>query len=522
MLTDRLLAATLLVAIATPAAAAGCGDLLAQKLPDVTIDAANAVSPGLFAPAGAKPVQTDRDFCRVQGTIRPTSTSNIKFELWLPQAWNGNFFQSGNGGLAGIVPHAALAGALARGYAAAGTDDGTSPQGSSDFLSDPERVIDYNIRAAHLTALAAQALTRAHYGRAPAHRYFVGGSKGGQEALMEAQRYPQDFDGIVANYPGLRGPHLQAQMLWATQQMNRGPGALLSEAKLVLLHDAAIAQCAGSDGGLKTDGFLTYPPACRFDPASLRCTGADAATCLTAEEVKTAAAIYRGPGNPRTGENFDSGHVPGSEGPARGPVHGWTGYYGSFVKQFVAPNIAQNILHRKDWDYRSFDFDRDMATLEEKSQAIMSWSADLRAFKARGGKLIIVHGWDDPMVPARHSPLYFDRVVADQQTDPSRTGRSALDETRSFFRLFMVPGMGHGPSVGLRPLDSLASLVAWVEQGTTPELLPAAQFVEDDPAKGTVLTRALCPWPEIMQATPAGAFACQRPREPGSLKAARR
>jgi feruloyl esterase len=507
------------IAVSHATAASSCAALADQKIANTVIDSAEAASAGYRIPAhpgimGNPEVAISRAFCRVRGTIRPSPTSDIKFEVWLPADWNGNYYQGGNGGNAGSIIYAPMIAEIADGYVVASTDDGTSPQGSFAWRNDPERMADYDHRAVHLTAVAGKTLAAALYGRPVAHAYFYGGSKGGQEALEEAQRYPTDFNGIVSSFPAIRGPYMITYLMWAAKQMNREPGAELSPAKLQLLHDAVIAGCVGKDGGLKTDGFLTYPPACHFDPAMLRCQGSDTGACLTPKEIQTADAIYTGPSNPRTGESFDVGAFHGGEAPSLGAAHGWAQLNGLLAQGLGITNTPDRAPGMPNMDYHTFDFDHDFAAMEAKNEGSGSWNADLRAFKANGGKLILIHGWDDPIIPPRTSLLYYKRVIADQKADPSRpAGSSALDETRGFARLFMTPGLGHGVSAGLQPVNTFAVLVAWVEHGRAPDVLPAVQYVGGDPSKGVALNRNVCMWPEVLQADSAGVFACRRHEE---------
>jgi feruloyl esterase len=505
---------TILAAVLAPTlaqAAPNCAALMAQVIPHTTIVAAEAVAAPFRMPVktfqGDVVLQVDRAFCRVQGVIRPSPTSNIHFETWLPEAWNGDYFQAGNGGLAGSIQFAPVADAVGRGYAASSTDDGTTGAGKLDWQADPERQLDYRVRAVHLTARAGQALTSAYYGRPARHALFVGGSKGGQEAMQEVQDFPEDFDAVAAIYPGI-GNRVATSLIWASQQMTRAPGAMLREPQLALLHKAVIAQCGGRDGGLASDGFLTFPPACRFDPGVLLCKSAPSEDCLTVDQAAAARAIYAGPSNPRTGEVFGTGMLPGSEAPSIGIGHGWAAFDGTTVRLFALENsIGRNQLGKTGWSYRDFDFDKDVAVLAETSRKGLgdTYKADIRAFKARGGKLLMIQGWDDPIVPPASTIGYFERVVANQASAADRaTGRSPLDETRGFFRLFMVPGFGHGVTSGLQPVDPLGELAGWVGTGQAPARLAAARYPGGDRSKPALLTRALCPWPDRPQISGGG------------------
>jgi feruloyl esterase len=487
-------------------AAPGCGTLKALTIPQTTIETVEPVAAPFRMPVktfqGDVVLQVEHAFCRVKGVIRPSPTSNIHFETWLPDDWNGDYFQAGNGGLAGHIQYAPMADALARGYAASSTDDGTTGSDNLDWQADPQRELDYRIRAVHLTAVAGEALVRAHYGRPARHALFVGGSKGGQEAMQEVQDFPEDFDAVAAIYPGI-GNRVATSLIWASQQVTRTPEAMLREPQLALLHKAVLAECGGRDGGLASDGFLTFPPSCRFDPQVLQCKGAPAADCLTADQAAAARAIYAGPSNPRTGETFGTGMLPGSEAPSISIAHGWGAFDGTTVRLFALENsIGKNQLGKAGWSYRDFDFDKDVAILGEASRKGLgdTFKADIRAFKARGGKLLMIQGWDDPIVPAASSIRYFEQVVADQAIAPDRpAGRGALDETRSFFRLFMVPGFGHGATSGLQPVDPLGALATWVQGRHPPAVLAAARYESGDLKKTAVLTRELCPWPDRPQ-----------------------
>jgi feruloyl esterase len=502
-----------------------CEALIAEQIPLTTITEAQAVAaPFSVADAAAdsngQAAAASRSFCRVKGLIKPTATSQIRFETWLPQDWNGDYLQVGNGGLAGVIRYPELAHGLNRGFATSSTNDGTSLTDFS-WTTDPERMLDYRDRAVHLTAVAGQALTRAYYRMAASHRFFVGGSKGGQEAMTEVQRYPDDFDGIVALYPASRGEFQAASTLWWAQQMTRTPGSMLGADHLELLNAAVLKRCGGKDGGRASDGFLTDPRQCKFDPAVLECKTGQAEGCLMAEQVTTARNLYAGPaGYP------ELRMVPGSEWP---PVsgHGWQLLDGSLVKSFqLERSIGQGLLARPDWTYKDFDIGQDMPRLIASAGAEPgnTFNPDIRKFQQNGGKLILIHGWNDPMVPSLHSPLYWDMVVADQdKADPEGNG---LEKTRAFMRLFMIPGYGHGHGAGLEPADPLAAIVAWVKTGKAPDTLDSVQYADaaqwtnsrrspaalapdmagktgaDRPVR---LRRKVCAWPLRMKVTSRGA-----------------
>ncbi|AIT79574.1 tannase/feruloyl esterase family alpha/beta hydrolase [Novosphingobium pentaromativorans] len=505
-------------AVGTAHAEPDCAALTSANIPSTTVESAER-TPATFTindtyrEGNAAPVTVNRSFCRVKGLIKPSPTSQIHFEVWLPDDWNGDYFQTGNGGLAGTIRYPEIAHALNRGFASASTDDGTS-RSNFAWAIDPERMLDFRDRAVHYTAVAGQKLTEIYYGREAGNRFFLGGSKGGQEAMNEVQRYPEDFDGVVALYPATRGEFQAASTLWYAQQMTRTPGSLLKEPQLRLLHTAALRACAGTDGGLKSDWFLTDPRKCKFDPQRLQCKPGQSDDCLTAEQVITAKALYAGP------KNFpELRMLPGGEWPQLGNLHGWSVLDGTLVKAFsLELSIGQGVFHQPKWTYRDFDIDRDMPRLIESSAPSPgnTFDPDLKAFQARGGKLILIHGWSDPMVPSLHSPLYWDRVVADQAE--GRTPKEAVARTRQFLRLFMVPGYGHGYGDGLEPADPLTAIVKWVKTDTPPETLQAvayedsaawaaasrspSAFTPDEARDRPVrLTRKLCAWPAKAEIT---------------------
>jgi feruloyl esterase len=482
MLKTLLLALAVSLAAGAASAKTDCASLKRERIPMTTIES-SVETPAPFSLSmkdrvgHISTVQVGRTFCRVSGVIRPTPTSNIHFETWLPTDWNGDYFQAGNGGLAGAIQYPFIANALNRGFAASSTDDGTS--GSQiEWQSDPQRMLDFRDRAVHLTAVAGQALTRAYYGRAAKDRFFLGGSKGGQEGMQEVQAYPDDFDGVVAMYPAVRGDYFTAVNLWRAQQMMRTPSGQLKGPQLELLRVAALKACAGKDGGLADDGFLTDPRACHFDAAKLMCKAEPRDDCLTADQVATARALYAGPSDGE-GKSLDLGLLPGGEAPQLSVGHGWSIHDGTIVRALALENsMGRLTLGEASWTYRDFNISKHLPILIEQAKKPpgSSFDPNLRAFQAHGGKLILIHGWDDNMVPPQNSPLYWDLVVADQAKAAGQDGRSAVMRTNDFFRLFMIPGYGHGSGDGLEPADPLAAIVDWVKSGKAPATLPAVAY----------------------------------------------
>jgi feruloyl esterase len=370
-------------------------------------------------------------------------------------------------------------------------------------VGHPEAIADWGHRAVHVSIVQAKATVTALYGRAARHAYFTGCSTGGQQALMEAQRYPEDFDGILAGAPGHNRTHLNAGFLWMflSNHERGGDGPILPPAKLSLLSDAVLEACRGANGaeagGLASDPFLNNPLGCDFDPAVLLCQD-DQETeegCLSEAQVEVARRIYDGARNPRTGERIYFGLLPGSEsGPGFVPaLPGWSLYWAD-PRQPSAPARASFwrdwAFESSEWDWWTFDFDRDMQVADERlAPLINAMGADLGAFRARGGKLIHYHGLDDPVVPATDSIAYHERVVA-------RAGDA--DSVAESYRLFLAPGVAHcGGGPGPHLLELRDALEAWVEQGRAPERILARRPARKDLSGTVEYSRPLCPFPRI-------------------------
>ena len=522
----RVLSSIALITItfaATHAGAATCASLAALSLADTTISAAQSVPAGTYTAPDGEVFPGLPAFCRVAATLTPSSDSNIKIELWLPSAgWNGKYEGTGNGGYAGTIIYNVLADGVQRGYAVANTDMGTAPATTLDgspLVGHPEKWKDWGYRATHVMTVAAKKIVHAFYGKHPRQSYFSGCSTGGEQALMEAQRFPDDYDGIVGGDPGHNRTHLHTAFVWTWQAGQRTPGSVLGFDKLALLNSAVLAACGTQDGALKADGFLNDPRDCHFDPKALQCTGADAPTCLTAAQVQAAAAMYDGPRNPRNNHLIYPGWPRGSEGiPVIWP----------FLEGLLSPEPAFDGLFKwvfgPSWDWRTFDFDRDMATVDTVLGPILNATdPDLGRFKAHGGKLILYHGQADAIVAPQDTINYYNEVVATQRgegdDDGDRHGRRALEETQDFARLFLAPGMSHcgggpGPNVfnGADNLggpqdpdhDVLSALDRWVTQGVAPEKIIATKYVNDNPAAGIAMTRPLCVYPQLAQYKGAG------------------
>jgi hypothetical protein len=466
-----------------PAQSPRCSALSSVSLPHVVITGA------MLVPASIDPATAHPAYCRVSGAAHPTSDSDIRFEVWIPDHWNGRYLQLGNGGFAGVIPERGLLMGVAQGFAVAGTDDGHQSTINTDAswaLGHPEKQIDFGYRALKETTDAAKAIITAYAGP-PRYSYFQGCSDGGREALMEAQRYPGDFDGIVAGDPANNWTHLLAGAVWDYQALTATPGSYLTPDKLKLVQAEVVKQCADSDG------VIQDPLACHFRPEELRCKSAEAPNCLTAAQLAALTKIYAGASNPRTGAKIISGFTPGGEGEDNGWGRWITGPGGDNKQALIyafASNFFGNIVYADPaYDLKRFNFDSDLAMTDEKFAPIFnSHDTDLSAFKARGGKLIQYHGWIDPAIPALDSVDYYTSVQA------------KMGPTGDFYRLFMAPGMLHcqagpGPNV----LSTLPAITQWVEQRRAPDMLIATRYQDNDPSKSVERVRPLCPFPARAQ-----------------------
>ena len=485
---------------ATPPQAApalDCEKLAGMRLPDTTITAAETVKGGSFTPPGStNPIANLPAFCRVAGAIKPAKDSNILFEVWLPlEQWNGKLAGVGNGGWAGTISFGALATQIRRGYAAASTNTGHVAVSGEDMarfaFEHPEQLIDFAYRSHHELATKAKAIAQQFYAKAPERAYFVGCSSGGYEGLMEAQRFPADYDGIVAGAPANNWTRLMAGDLDAVLAVVKDPATNLPPPALEVLNRATIAACDGIDGVV--DGVLDDPRKCTFDPASLTCPAGQApAACLTAAQVQAARRVYTGLKDSQTGAQLYPGLAVGSEPlwPNRNP----------------GPPFPIPIAHYKwlvfanpNWDWRTFEFTDPagrQAFLKAESKFARILNAtdpNLREFRRRGGKLIQYHGWNDQLIAAQNSIDYYESVVSffgGRNQDRAKT----LQDVQSFYRLFMAPGMAHcagGP--GPNTFDMQAALEQWVERGIAPDTAIARHSTN-----GVVdRSRPLCPYPAV-------------------------
>ncbi len=517
-----------LVCGASATAAADCAHLAARTFGHALIaTAANAAPP--FSVAGKDPptpVSVSAPFCRVQGVIKPSADSDIKFEVWLPSrsAWNGKYEGVGNGGFAGSLIYAAMNSASGAGYATSGTDTGHSG-GSLELrwaLGHPEKIVDFGWRAIHETAQASKAIIEAYYGSAPTRAYFTGCSDGGREALMEAERFPADYDGIVAGAPANFWTRLMANAVWTEQALDE-PDSWLSPEKLSLVTKAALAACHGEDG------YLDDPGQCRFDPSSLVCNVGQTEACLSAPQLVALRKVYSGAVN-ASGKSILPGYAPGGEADPGAWVLWITGNErkrtaGTLMYGFGTGYFADMVFDKPDWRIDGQNVDDDLAAAVKKTgEAVDSSDPDLSAFRAAGRKLIQYHGWSDAAIPARSSIDYYESAARKM---------GGIESIQSFYRLFMAPGMDHcgggpGPNAvgGVFGLpspthdpahDVVAALAHWVEDGVAPEKIVATRYRADDPVKGIEAQRPWCPYPATARYSGQGdredaaSFVCTAP-----------
>jgi feruloyl esterase len=354
-----------------------------------------------------------------------------------------------------------------------------------------------------------RSLVARYYGRKSSQSYFSGCSTGGDQAMEEAEYFPQDFDGIIANSPGMAYGRLMVSFLWGRRAATHFPDSRLSGAKLQMLHQAVLSACDDLDG--VRDGVIEDPRQCKFDPAALSCKGDDAANCLNPHQVTTVREMLAGPHNLRTGEEIYPGFAWGSEASAEYPDAagqrriGWGGIQGPLADLFATPLLANVVFRNPNWTAGEFDFDSGVARVDHVFNGVITATEpDLRAFQKHGGKLIITQGWADPLNAQTYPIEYLERVEHFMAADADRT-HDPTAQVGSFFRLFMAPGMGHcGSGPGPNRFDAVAALDTWVVRHDPPTKIVASKHVNDDPDQPVVRTRPLCPFPTTAHWTGQG------------------
>ena len=477
-----------------------CDKLKSLKLDSATITIAENVPAGDFRAQGAAaegkqaaaPLRVPA-FCRVAATLAPSSDSSIDIEVWLPADWNGKYQAVGGGGWAGIISYPAMALAVSEGYATSSTDTGHKGGNAQFALGHPEKIVDFGHRAMHEMTLKSKALINAHYGKTPRLSYFNGCSTGGRQALVEAFRYPEDYDGIIAGAPAHPHVYLHSAGVAMSIDLMNIPDHTLNPAKQELLAASVMKACDALDG--VKDGLVGNPQLCKFDPAVLLCKGSDSDSCLTAPQLAAVKRVYTDT-RTKKGELIWTGHAFGGEAS-----------WGMLRTQATAPSGGFDtirILGYQDpnFDWRKFDLDRDVALTEDRSQ-IDVISSDLSKFKNHGGKLLLYHGWADAGISPGHTIAFYQSVL-------ETMGKNQDD----WLKLYMVPGMGHcRGGAGPDQFNYVAAMERWREAKEAP-----AQIIASHVTNGRVdRTRPLCPYPQVAtykgsgSTNDAASFSCKVP-----------
>jgi feruloyl esterase len=493
----------------TQAAAVGvlpvrqCADLAKLTFEgNTTITVAELVANGSFTTPAGQMLSGLPEFCRTVGVSKPSADSNINFEVWLPtKTWNGKFMSVGEGGFAGAIlfTRLGLDGFLdeniKRGYVTASTDTGHLASDELWAIGHPERVVDFGYRAKHLVTVAAKGLITELYGKAPDYSYHNSCSTGGRQGLVEMQRYPDDYDGVVVGAPIAFQSNIYTYRAWMARLLSV-PGASLSAGKLSAIQAAAVAACDKLDGA--ADGLIEDPRKCTFDLTALLCTADDNDKCLTAVQVDTVKKLYAPLLDPSTRSQVYPGY-------SRGGEAGWTAFT-TFHLPMALSFFRGIVFEDKTWTFDKFDLERDLVTATARGGSIMNANGiDYSAAKSRGVKVIMYHGWADPLVQPEFTVQLYDKIAE---------ANGGIDKTKDFFRLFMVPGMAHcsfgpGPSsfggIGQQvpPIrdathDLQTTLEEWVEKGKAPDEMIATKYADNAPTTKTVVSsHLLCTYPQV-------------------------
>ena len=491
------------------AAGQSCEQLAQLNLSNTTITSAETVAAGAFTPpANMTPSLANfykqlPTFCRVTAVATPSADSHVKIEVWLPtRGWNGKFRGQGNGGFAGEIDYHSLGQAVSQGYAAAATDTGHAASGTDArwALGHPEKITDFAYRAIHEMTAVGKATVKAFYGDAPRHAYFASCSNGGRQALMEAQRFPEDYDGILAGAPANYWTHLLASALWDAHATALDPASYIPTSKIPAIAHAVNEACDAADG--VKDGVLNDPRKCHFTPATLLCKEGDSDSCLTQPQVTALEKLYQGARDSK-GRQVFPGFMPGGEEGGGGWPLWITGHGPGQGLLFAFGNgyFSDMVYNDANWNYKTAKLDDAVAASDEKFASVLnSTDPNMKAFASHGGKLIIYHGWNDAAISALNSIDYYETVR--KTMGPAQTD--------SFLRLYMVPGMQHcggGPGTdtfgqfGFSPQNDpqhnmYVALEQWVEKGSAPTLVIASRLDGQGPAAKVIETRPVCAYPQ--------------------------
>ena len=494
-----------------------CDKLKSLNLPDATITAAESVAAGPYRAAAAPPpgpaVPGGRAgapagrgatplappmlpaYCRVAVTLTPSSDSHIEMEVWMPaENWNNKYQAVGNGGWAGTITFNAMVAALREGYATSSNDTGHKGQDPVFALGHQEKLVDFAYRANHEMAMKSKALISAFYGKAPRLSYWNGCSTGGRQGLMEAQKYPEDFDGVIAGAPANYQTHLHAWDMMVATTIRKDDKHFVTPAKLAALNKAVLGACDAMDG--VKDGLLNDPRKCKFDPAALLCKAGSADDCLTQTEVEAVKLVYSS-AKRKNGELIFPGKEPGSE-------TGWAQILGPTPAPAMLPQGSFQYATYQDanWDWHTFDLDRDTTAADEKFGYVNA-PPDLQGFKSHGGKLLLYHGWNDTAISPENTVNYYESLL-----------KKMGGKQDNWVRLFMEPGMQHcqgGP--GPDQFNKMAIIERWRESNTAPDQILAYHVT----GNSVDMSRPLCPYPQVAVYKGVGStndavnFSCKMP-----------
>lgn len=531
----------IVTAIATAALSAGCASLAAddpcENLRNLKLDNARVTSVssasggtefsfhGMFV--GSPFFKNIPASCRVSLEMTPVADSFINAEVWLPrEGWNGKLQGLGNGGLGGSIETMVMLPTLQQGYAVMATDTGHEAKDNDGrwALNHPEKIRDYGSRAIHETTVKAKQLIKAYYGEEPKYSYFGSCSNGGRQALMEAQRYPEDYDAIMAGAPAINPSGGLLNWGWIQQQLAK-PGAYIPADKIPAIAAATLKACDALDG--VTDGVISEPQACKFDPSVLLCTAEETNACLTASQIQGLKAIYSG-----LGGEFP-GFMPGAE---LGGDMGWEKWFAgsgqgkAMETAFFEEYYRYLVSGDSSWSFKQFDLEVSREQLYKHLHEMLDADdPDLSKFAARGGKLIMYHGWNDPALPPGVTINYYEKIRA----------RMGKDEADKFVRLYMVPGLQHcfaGPGANTfgqlvtnsetDPARNInVTMEAWREKGRVPGPVTAVRYDYSGPLKSLFVqdpahaefSRTLCPYPQVARwdgqgnVKAASSFKCSTP-----------
>jgi len=462
-----------------------CGSFATKpQLPNTTIVAVTSVT--------ADSAQGLPAHCEVQATISPVPGSHIGAVYRLPMNWNGKVLGIGGGGFAGNVTVAAAAAGLARGYAVIQNDLGHESSGALDpafTIKAPgqpnvEGIIDFGHRATHVATDVGKKLVTSFYGRAPQHAYWQGCSTGGRQGLAEVQRYPADYDGVIAGAP-VYTPLVYSNAILRVQAFHKTPGSNLLPEHVPLIQKAVLAACDGKDG--IADGIITDPRSCTWDPGELACKGAAGADCLTQAQVETVRRVYAGV-KTKDGKFAAMPLMRGGESDWVARMIGTKEQPRGLNAVLGAPFMSYIVKGDPAYDIMTFDPERDMKALSSGPAAeVHQQNPDISAFVNRGGKLLLWHGFNDPGPSPLSTIEYFDEV------------RQKVPAAKDSVRLFLAPGVLHcGGGPGPDLLDTLTAMERWVEQGTAPGAMIATK------AGFVPFSRPVCAYPLLPRYSGSG------------------